>query len=327
MRRSSSTRPTIRSSPISTPIGQASGVPGAAVLHARPAPPADVAASVGSLQPADDLRLPVRARQDLRVPESRRQRALHLSAALRSARAGLAGAGSRDLPAGADRRAAPAAARALARRDGDVPLPDDDYMRELNEAYNHFFFHYNVVAAAGRRDLAARPLVGRRRGRRSGAADSSDGQGHALLRAANMTPALSFVIPLYNSAATIASLVRDIESLDDRGRARNRARQRRQRGRHERRLPRARRARRAMPITLVEHARNFGEHNAVLTGWRHARGAHIVNLDDDGQNPPAEAVKLVAARDGGTSSTSCSATTRSSSTRCGVTPAAGSPTA
>ncbi len=42
----------------------------------------------------------------------------------------------------------------------------------------------------------------------------------------------------------------------------------------------------------MEHARNYGEHNAVLTGWRHARGAHIVNLDDDGQNPPTEAVRL-----------------------------------
>jgi glycosyltransferase involved in cell wall biosynthesis len=47
-----------------------------------------------------------------------------------------------------------------------------------------------------------------------------------------------------------------------------------------------------MPVTLVEHARNFGEHNAVLTGWRHASGIHIVNLDDDGQNPPDEAVRL-----------------------------------
>jgi glycosyltransferase involved in cell wall biosynthesis len=44
-----------------------------------------------------------------------------------------------------------------------------------------------------------------------------------------------------------------------------------------------------VPITYVEHARNYGEHNAVLTGWRNARGAHFVNLDDDGQNPPAEA--------------------------------------
>jgi undecaprenyl-phosphate 4-deoxy-4-formamido-L-arabinose transferase len=47
-----------------------------------------------------------------------------------------------------------------------------------------------------------------------------------------------------------------------------------------------------VPVTLIEHARNYGEHNAVLTGWRHARGAHIVNLDDDGQNPPAEALRL-----------------------------------
>jgi undecaprenyl-phosphate 4-deoxy-4-formamido-L-arabinose transferase len=106
-----------------------------------------------------------------------------------------------------------------------------------------------------------------------------------------MTPALSFVIPLYNSAATIVPLVRDIESLviD---------------GGHEivlvndgsadttasicRDLVRTAR----VPIIYVEHSRNFGEHNAVLTGWRHARGAHVVNLDDDGQNPPAEAVRL-----------------------------------
>ena len=51
-----------------------------------------------------------------------------------------------------------------------------------------------------------------------------------------------------------------------------------------------------VPITLVEHARNYGEHNAVITGWRHARGAHIVNLDDDGQNPPCRGGAAVAAR-------------------------------
>jgi deoxyadenosine/deoxycytidine kinase len=33
--------------------------------------------------------------------------------------------------------------RERSRTDGDAPLPDDDYVRELNEAYNHFFFHYN----------------------------------------------------------------------------------------------------------------------------------------------------------------------------------------
>jgi len=29
------------------------------------------------------------------------------------------------------------------RGDGDPPVPDDRYVRELNEAYNHFFFHYS----------------------------------------------------------------------------------------------------------------------------------------------------------------------------------------
>jgi len=96
---------------------------------------------------------------------------------------------------------------------------------------------------------------------------------------------------MYNSADTIAALVREIEAL-------------RVDGGHElvlvndgsadrtsevcRELVHAAR----IPITLVEHSRNFGEHNAVLTGWRHARGTYIVNLDDDGQNPPAEAVRL-----------------------------------
>jgi deoxyguanosine kinase len=34
--------------------------------------------------------------------------------------------------------------RDRSRADGDPPAPDDRYVRELNEAYNHFFFHYNA---------------------------------------------------------------------------------------------------------------------------------------------------------------------------------------
>jgi undecaprenyl-phosphate 4-deoxy-4-formamido-L-arabinose transferase len=47
-----------------------------------------------------------------------------------------------------------------------------------------------------------------------------------------------------------------------------------------------------VPLTYIEHARNFGEHNAVMTGLRHARGAYVITMDDDLQNPPEEVVKL-----------------------------------
>lgn len=106
-----------------------------------------------------------------------------------------------------------------------------------------------------------------------------------------LAPALSFVIPLYNSADTIAPLVKLIESLEVEGG-------------HELVLVndgssdntsavcRDLVSQARIPITFVEHSRNFGEHNAVLTGWRHARGGYIVNLDDDGQNPPDEALRL-----------------------------------
>jgi undecaprenyl-phosphate 4-deoxy-4-formamido-L-arabinose transferase len=45
-------------------------------------------------------------------------------------------------------------------------------------------------------------------------------------------------------------------------------------------------------LTVVNLARNFGEHNAVMAGFAHARGAFIVNVDDDLQNPPGEILRL-----------------------------------
>jgi len=44
---------------------------------------------------------------------------------------------------------------------------------------------------------------------------------------------------------------------------------------------------------LVRHTRNYGEHNAVLTGYRYATGEYILNLDDDLQNPPEEALRML----------------------------------
>lgn len=48
-----------------------------------------------------------------------------------------------------------------------------------------------------------------------------------------------------------------------------------------------------VPVILVDMARNFGEHAAVLEGFRHTRGEYIINLDDDLQNPVSEALKLL----------------------------------
>jgi glycosyltransferase involved in cell wall biosynthesis len=106
-------------------------------------------------------------------------------------------------------------------------------------------------------------------------------------------PALSIVIPVYNGAGSIAELVWALEELPIAGG-------------HEiilvndgsrddslevctALLDRAR-----VPITLINLARNYGEHNAVMAGLRHASGAHIITMDDDLQNPPEEVGRLLA---------------------------------
>jgi undecaprenyl-phosphate 4-deoxy-4-formamido-L-arabinose transferase len=44
----------------------------------------------------------------------------------------------------------------------------------------------------------------------------------------------------------------------------------------------------------IRHSRNFGQHNALLSGIREARGSVVVTLDDDLQNPPEEIPLLLA---------------------------------
>src|SRR5437773_1100618 len=52
-------------------------------------------------------------------------------------------------------------------------------------------------------------------------------------------------------------------------------------------------------VTVVSLARNAGQHAAVLAGFAHARGAVVVTLDADLQNPPEEIPRLLAAVDAG----------------------------
>jgi undecaprenyl-phosphate 4-deoxy-4-formamido-L-arabinose transferase len=110
---------------------------------------------------------------------------------------------------------------------------------------------------------------------------------------------LSIVIPVYRGAATIGRLVDELAAL-------------RPEGGMEIVLVndgspddsdvvcRDLLATAAVPLVYIEHARNYGEHNAVMTGLRHARGAFVITMDDDLQNPPEEVIHLYDhARTGG----------------------------
>jgi undecaprenyl-phosphate 4-deoxy-4-formamido-L-arabinose transferase len=52
-------------------------------------------------------------------------------------------------------------------------------------------------------------------------------------------------------------------------------------------------------VRVVELARNFGQHSAILAGFRQSRGDVVVTLDADLQNPPEEIPRLLDAIDDG----------------------------
>jgi glycosyltransferase involved in cell wall biosynthesis len=102
---------------------------------------------------------------------------------------------------------------------------------------------------------------------------------------------LSVVIPVYNSTATIGLVLDALGRLQPEGGLEivivNDGSSDGSREVCEALVRQAR-----VPMVYVEHMRNYGEHNAVLTGLRHAHGAFVITMDDDLQNPPAEVVRL-----------------------------------
>ena len=52
-------------------------------------------------------------------------------------------------------------------------------------------------------------------------------------------------------------------------------------------------------IMVIDLARNFGQHSAIMAGFNHVSGDIIVCLDDDGQTPPREMFKLIDKLDEG----------------------------
>jgi glycosyltransferase involved in cell wall biosynthesis len=48
-------------------------------------------------------------------------------------------------------------------------------------------------------------------------------------------------------------------------------------------------------VVAVQLMRNYGQHNALMCGFRQARGDYVITMDDDLQHPPEEIPKLLAA--------------------------------
>ncbi len=112
-------------------------------------------------------------------------------------------------------------------------------------------------------------------------------------------PIVSIVIPVYNEAGNIDALWRrlnvviaagerdyEVIFVDD--------------GSTDESLAVLRRlAEKDRRVRVVELARNFGQHSAILAGFRECRGEVVVTLDADLQNPPEEIPQLLAAIDAG----------------------------
>lgn len=110
---------------------------------------------------------------------------------------------------------------------------------------------------------------------------------------AESPPDLSIVIPVYGGGKTITRIVQDIvcqvntESqieiilVDDDSPDNAWQILRDLHGRYPR------------LVRAVRLMRNFGQHNAIMCGLRHARGRYIITMDDDGQHPPKEIERLV----------------------------------
>ena len=110
---------------------------------------------------------------------------------------------------------------------------------------------------------------------------------------ADPSPHLSIVVPLYNAEKTLPALLQEISALQVPGGheliiVNDGSRD----GTEAVALKLIRESH--LPIKFLSLSRNFGEHNAVLAGLRAVSGRYVVTMDDDLQNPPTEALKLLA---------------------------------
>ena len=106
---------------------------------------------------------------------------------------------------------------------------------------------------------------------------------------------LSIVIPVYRSAQTLESLVDrllpvleqldrsyEIVFVDDGSPDNSWAKLQQLQARYPDR------------IVAIQLMRNYGQHNALMCGFRHSQGDFVITMDDDLQNPPEEIARILA---------------------------------
>lgn len=108
---------------------------------------------------------------------------------------------------------------------------------------------------------------------------------------------LSVVVPVKNEQDNVAPLIAEIHSalsqvtheiiyVDD--------------GSDDETYPRLQALKKTYPqLRVIQHAKSCGQSTAVRTGVKFARYAWVATLDGDGQNDPADILKLMAALDDG----------------------------
>ncbi len=83
--------------------------------------------------------------------------------------------------------------RERSKADPSMPVPDADYVRELNEAVQPLLLPLHGHAAADGRDVTRGSLVARRYGGRPRTPDSKHGQGYAVLRPADRVAVVTWI--------------------------------------------------------------------------------------------------------------------------------------
>ncbi|HEY4311675.1 MAG TPA: glycosyltransferase [Pirellulales bacterium] len=105
---------------------------------------------------------------------------------------------------------------------------------------------------------------------------------------------LSIVVPVYNSSAILPSLIERLRPvLDALGKSYEVLLVEDGSPDDSWRVLKELQSQDPQHIVAVQLMRNYGQHNALMCGFRHARGALIITMDDDLQHPPEEIPKLL----------------------------------